>query len=54
MRHSTDTTESTTSAGKPASCMIVIGRPLAGNRNRWLMTSAMVSPPTLALSNMKA
>ena len=27
MRHSTDTTASTTSAGKPASCMIVIGLP---------------------------
>ena len=54
MRHNTETTESTTSAGKPASCITVIGRPLAGRRNRWLMTSAMVSPPTLALSNMNA
>ena len=27
MRQSTDTTESTTSAGKPASCMMVIGLP---------------------------
>ncbi|MGY3292547.1 hypothetical protein ACVWWP_005614 [Bradyrhizobium sp. LM3.6] len=43
-----------TSAGKPASCITVIGLPLAGRRNRWLITSAMVSPPTLALSNMKA
>ena len=54
MRHSTDTTESTTSAGKPASCMIVIGLPFGGRRNRWLSISAMVSPPTLAFSNMKA
>ena len=54
MRQSTDTTESTTSAGKPASCMMVIGLPLGGSRNSWLRTSAMVSPPTLALSNMKA
>jgi len=53
-RHNTETTLSTTSAGKPASCMTVIGLPWAGRRNRWLMTSAMVSPPTLALSNMKA
>ena len=54
MRHNTDTTESTTSAGRPASCMIVIGLPLAGRRNSWHSTSAMVSPPTLAFSNMKA
>ena len=54
MRPRTDTTESTTSAGKPASCMTVIGLPFAGSRNSWPMTSLMVSPPTLALSNMKA
>ena len=53
MRDSTETTESTTSAGKPASCMMVIGLPFAGMRNRWLTTSAMVSPPTVAFSNMK-
>ena len=34
MRHDTETTASTTSAGKPASCMMVIGLPLAGRRNR--------------------
>src|SRR5437868_619888 len=33
MRHNTETTESTTSAGKPASCITVIGLPLAGSRN---------------------
>ena len=54
MRPSTETTESTTSAGKPASCMTVIGLPSGGRRNSWLTTSTMVSPPTLALSNMKA
>ncbi len=54
MRQSTDTTESTTSAGKPASCMMVIGLPSVGMRNNWLRISAMVSPPILAFSNMKA
>jgi hypothetical protein len=48
-----DTTESTTSAGKPASCMMVIGLPSAGRRNSWRSVSPIVSPPTLALSNMK-
>ena len=53
MRSSTDTTESTTSAGKPASCMMVIGMPFGGRRNSVASVSTMVSPPTLALSNMK-
>ena len=53
MRPNTDTTESTTSAGKPASCITVTGLPFAGRRNRFEMMSAMVSPPTLAFSNMK-
>jgi hypothetical protein len=54
MRHNTDTIESTTSAGKPASCITVIGLPSAGSRNNWLMASAIVSPPTLAFPNRKA
>jgi hypothetical protein len=54
MRQSTETTASVTSAGKPASCMIVIGRPSIGTRKSWLIASDMVSPPTLAFSNMKA
>ena len=33
---------------------MVIGLPLGGSRNSWLSTSTIVSPPTLALSNMKA
>jgi hypothetical protein len=53
MRHRTDTTQSTTSAGNPANCMIVIGLPLGGRRNSRLKTSTMVSPPTFAASNMK-
>ena len=47
-------TESTTSAGKPASCITVMGRPLGCRRKSWARTSTMVSPPMLALSNMKA
>jgi hypothetical protein len=54
MRDTTDTTESTTSAGKPASCMIVIGVPFDGIRNRLPSTSAIVSPPIFAFSNMNA
>src|SRR6516164_10231215 len=54
MRQITDTTASTTSEGNPANCMTEIGFPFDGNRNNWPSTSAMVSPPTLALSNMKA
>ena len=34
--------------------MMVIGLPSAGSRNSWLINSAMVSPPTLAFSNMNA
>ena len=54
MRQITETTASTTSAGKPASCMMVTGTPFAGTRNKLLKISAIVSPPTLAFSNMKA
>src|ERR1700720_4897588 len=53
MRQMTDTTASTTSDGKPASYMMVTGLPFGGSLNSSLSTSAMVSPPTLALSNMK-
>jgi hypothetical protein len=34
--------------------MMVIGLPSAGRRNSWRSVSPIVSPPTLALSNMKA
>jgi hypothetical protein len=34
--------------------MMVIGMPFAGRRKSWRSVSAIVSPPTLALSNMKA
>ena len=53
MRNSTEATESTTSAGKPASCMMVIGTPFGGRRNSVDSVSTIVSPPTFALSNMK-
>ena len=39
-----DATGSTTSDGKPASCITVIGLPFAGKRNNWPTTSAIVSP----------
>jgi hypothetical protein len=34
--------------------MIVIGLPFGGSRNSVAKISVMVSPPTLAFSNMKA
>src|SRR3954465_5585959 len=52
MRQTTETTPSTTSDGNPANCMMVIGLPFCGSRNNWPSTSAIVSPPTLAFSNM--
>ena len=45
---------SRSSTGKPASCMMVIGRPLIGRRKSSDKTLPIVSPPTLAFSNMKA
>ena len=54
MRQVTDTTASTTSEGKPASCRMVTGTPFAGSRNSVDRISTIVSPPTLAFSNMKA